>query len=73
MISRKRDLPMLLRRLPVLIATPLARSPQRVARANAARAALEARQRRHEREDVEAFLDRVLLEKRARVAGRPPR
>jgi hypothetical protein len=51
---------MLLRRLPVLIATPLARSPQRVARENAARAAFEARQRRHEREDVEAFLNRVL-------------
>jgi hypothetical protein len=51
---------MLLRRLPVLIATPLARSPQRVARENAARAALEARQRRYEREDVEAFLNRVL-------------
>jgi hypothetical protein len=63
---------MLLRRLPVLIATPLARSPQRVARQNAARAALEARQRRHEREDVEAFLDRVLPDKRRRAITRRP-
>ena len=63
---------MLLRRLPVLIATPIARSPQRVARKNAARAALEARQRRHEREDVEAFFDKVLPEQGRRPPTRRP-
>jgi hypothetical protein len=63
---------MLLRRLPVLIATPIARSPQRVARKNAARAAHEAMQRRHEREDVEAFLNHVLPAQRGTPTSRRP-
>jgi hypothetical protein len=71
MLSSPRDLLMLLRRLPVIIATPLARSPLRVARQNAARAALEARQRRHEREDVDAFLERLRAQRRAATVRRP--
>ena len=61
-----------LRRIPVLIATQLVRRPHRVARENAALAALEARRRRHEREDVEAFLDGVLPAQHRRATVRRP-
>lgn len=50
---------MLIRRLPPLVTDPFARTPHRVARRNAAQATLEARQRRREREDVDAFLTRL--------------
>ena len=59
---------MRLRRIPVVLATPIARDHHRTARRNAARAALEARQRRAEREDVEVFL-RTLLPQQQRGAS----
>jgi hypothetical protein len=54
-----------LRRLPVLIASPITR-PQQRARDNARRAAAACLERRHEREDVEVFLTKVLPEQRRR-------
>jgi hypothetical protein len=59
-ISSQGDVSMRLRQLPVIIATALARGPHRVARQKPARTASGARHRRHERDDVNAFLIQVL-------------
>jgi hypothetical protein len=59
---------MRLRRIPALLATPIARDSHRTARRNAALAALEARRRRTERDDVEAFL-RVLPQEQRRAGS----
>jgi hypothetical protein len=71
MLSSLRDLLMLLRRLPVIIVTPLARNSLRVSRRNAARTALDARQRRHEQEGADAFLERLTAQRRAATVRRP--
>ena len=60
---------MRLRRIPVVLATPIVRDHHRTARRNAALAALEARQRRAERDDVEAFLRVVLPQQQRRASG----
>jgi hypothetical protein len=59
---------MRLRRIPVLLAAPIARDHHRTARRNAAVAALEAQRRRSERDDVEAFL-RVLPQEQRRAGS----
>lgn len=64
--------PMLLRRLPVIIATPLARRSQQGARENAASAAREARRRRQEQEDADAFVERLLSSRRPGATARRP-